>query len=412
MKQYQVSASANFYMIGLDHYRTPVDIREQFSLDQTQASHLIYDYKQHGGDAIMILSTCNRTEIYAFANCPRLLIERFCYHTGQSSKTFTQYQNILQNREAIEHLFRVGSGMESKILGDFEIIGQIKKAYQFTKGQAAHNAFLDRLINSAVQCSKLVKNQTQLSTGAASVAFAAVMQLKDYLRNHKQPKVVLVGTGKIGRTTCENLVNQTSIDDITLINRTGEKAVQLADRFGVQYRSMAHLAEELDAADVIVVATGASEPTVIPRYFKTEKQRMLLDLSVPRNVATELYQDPLYRVIDVDHLSEVVAESIQQRRAQLPAAEALVEQKVNEFYEWLQSRRVAPTLQALRNKMDHWKTREVAKVQKQFPNLPAEEAEALASQILNRITSQFAQKLKQGADVQSDLQTIHHIFEL
>lgn len=412
MEEFQVSQSSYFYMIGLDHYRTPVKVREQFTLDQEKTSHLIYEYKQGGGDAIMVLSTCNRTEIYAFAGCPRDLVSLFCKYTKQTLSTFQEYQNILQNREAIEHLFRVGSGMASRILGDFEIIGQIKKAYQFTKEHQAHNAFLDRLINSAVQCSKQVKNQTSLSTGAASVAFAAVMQLKQYLTQHEEPHVVLLGMGKIGKTTCENLVNQTGLRDITLINRTEATAVDLAQRYGVKQKAIEELPAELSKADVVIVATGAGKPTVELRDFSSSKSRLLLDLSMPRNVAPELYEHPEFQVIDVDHLSEVVQDSVKQRQAQLPAAQEIVNLKIEEFYQWLESRRVAPTLQAMRGKMEDWKTKELKSIRKKFPDLPEDQADALASQILNRITGQFAQKLKTGGDLQSDLRTIHHIFEL
>ncbi|MGK0407696.1 MAG: glutamyl-tRNA reductase, partial [Roseivirga sp.] len=216
MKEFEVSRFANFFKIGIDHSKADVKTRERFTLNEEKASHLLNEYKEGGGDGMLILSTCNRTEIYAFASCPRDLISLFCKYSGNDKASFEPFQNIAQNREAINHLFRVGSGLESKILGDFEIIGQIKKSYKFSKGQGGHNAFLDRLVNNAVQCSKRVKNETKLSTGAASVAFVAVLQLKKYLETMPQPKVLLYGMGKMGRTTCENLVNQTGIKDIRL----------------------------------------------------------------------------------------------------------------------------------------------------------------------------------------------------
>lgn len=399
-------------MIGIDHSTSDVEIRERFSLNQEKASHLIHDYREAGGDGIMILSTCNRTEIYAFANCPRDLIALFCKHTGNSRELFEAHQSVKQNREAIDHLFRVGSGLESKILGDFEIIGQVKKAYQSSKDQGTHNAFLDRLVNSAVQCSKRVKNETELSTGAASVAFAAVLQLKEYLKQNPEPKVLLYGMGKMGRTTCENLVNQTGIADITLINRTEEKAMRLAERFGLKHLDLEHLENGLDRADVIIVATGADKATVRLADFKTAKPRLILDLSMPRNVEQSLYENEDFKVIDVDHLSEVAEESIRKRRKQIPLAESIITEKIDEFYEWLESRRVAPTLQALRTKMDSWKSKEIKNLQKKYPEMSIDQADEFASQILNRITGQFARQLKNGQNLNNDLRTIHHIFEL
>ncbi len=412
MKEFEVSRFANFFLIGIDHSKADVEIRELFTLNDERANHLLHDYKQGGGDGMLILSTCNRTEIYAFASCPRDLISLFCKYSNTTKAQFELYQNIKQNREAINHLFRVGSGLESKILGDFEIIGQIKKSYQFSKEQGGHNAFLDRLVNNAVQCSKRVKNQTELSTGAASVAFAAVLQLKKYLETHSKPKVLLYGMGKMGRTTCENLVNQTGIKDIKLVNRTEEKAARLAQRFNLQYLDLAHLEEGLDEADIVIVATGSDQATVKAGHFKTQKPRLLLDLSMPRNVDSALYADTQFDVIDVDHLSEIAAESIRKRQAQIPLAESIIEEQITDFYLWLESRRVAPTLQALREKMNDWKDKELKSLTKKFPEMSSEQADEFAAQILNRITGQFARQLKAGGDLNSDLRTIHHIFEL
>lgn len=413
MKDYQVSTFSNFFLVGVDHKSADVEIREKFSLDERQSSHLMYDYKQQGGDAMMVLSTCNRTEIYAFGNCPRNIIELLCKHTNNPADLYYRHQQIKQNREAIEHLFRVGSGLESKILGDFEIIGQIKKSFLFAKNQGFENSFIERLVNNAIQTSKKVKNETQLSNGASSVAFAAVQQVKNYIAElDKEPKVVLVGTGKIGKTSCENLVNQTGLKDITVINRTDTKAEKLANRFGIKHLDYSHLKDGLDAADIILVATGAPEPTVLSHHFVTNKNRLILDLSVPRNVDLSLYDNPQFKVIDVDHLSLVTEESNEKRKKEVPAALAIIDQMTDEFFSWLESRKVAPTLQAVREKMDHWKSKEVQSILKKYPELNAEHAEILANQLLNKITGQFARQLKNAGDVHNDLRTINHIFEL
>lgn len=415
MRDFQVSKFSNFFLVGIDHTSAPVEVREVFSLNEEKASHLIFDYKEIGGDGMMVVSTCNRTEIYAFGNCPRDIIGLFCKHTGVQPELFYRHQNIKQNREAIEHLFKVSSGMESKILGDFEIVGQIKKSFLFAKEQAAHNAFLERLVNSAVQTSKKVKNQTQLSTGAASVAFVAVQKVKQYLANldeNTQPNVLLYGLGKIGKTACENLVNQTGLKNISLINRTEEKAERLAERFGVQHKEYTDLDRSLDEADIVIVATGALSPTVTSAQFSSTKKRLILDLSVPRNVESDLYNNPQFEVVDVDALSAIAEESMEKRRSEIPAAEAIINQMIDDFYIWLESRRVAPTLQAVRNKMESWKSKEVQNLLKKFPELNAEHADILADQLLNRITGQFARQLKNGPDINNDLRTIHHIFEI
>ncbi len=412
MKTYQVSQFSNFFLVGIDHLKAEIEIREKFSLSEAKVCHLIYDYKSMGGDAIFVVSTCNRTEIYGFGNCPRDIISLFCKHSNNSPELFYRYQSIKQNREAIEHLLRVSCGLESKILGDFEIVGQVKKSFRLAKEQGSHNAFLERLVNTAAQASKRVKNETQLSSGAASVAFAAVQQIKEYLSATDNPKVMLVGTGKIGRTACENLINQTNIRDITLTNRTYENARELAARYNIGFLEYSRIEEGLDEADVVIVATGSSEPTVKASQFKTSKKRLVLDLSVPRNADEAMYQNPDFEVIDVDHLSNRTSESLQRRKEEIPKAEAIINEVIDEFYQWLESRKMAPTLQALREKMDQWKSREINSFLKKFPELNSEHADILASQIMNRFTSQLARQLRSGNDISGDLRTIQHIFEL
>lgn len=413
MKDFQVSTYSNFFLVGINHKSADVEIREKFSLNEQQTSHLMYDYKKIGGDGMMVLSTCNRTEIYAFGNCPRDIVGLFCKITGNSIDLYYQHQNIKQNREAIEHLYRVGSGLESKILGDFEIIGQVKKSFSFAKEQGFQNTFIERLVNSAIQTSKKIKNQTELSTGASSVAFAAVQQVKKHIKTlNQKPKVVLLGTGKIGTTTCENLVNQTGLENIVLINRTEVKAERLANRFGVKHVDYSHLQESLNLADIILVATGAPRPTVLKDHFKDQKERLILDLSVPRNVDPELRNTKNFTIVDVDHLSVLTEESVEKRRNQIPAAELIIDEMTGEFYTWLESRKVAPTLQAVRKKMETWKGKEIQTILKKYPELNAEHADLLANQILNKITGQFARQLKSGSNVNNDLRTIHHIFEI
>lgn len=412
MKDFQVSKFSSFFLVGIDHKAAGVEIRENFSLSADQSQQLILDYKKSGGDGIMVLSTCNRTEVYAFASCPRDIIGLFCAQTGVEYETFLKYQKVKQNREAIEHLFRVGSGLESKILGDFEIIGQIKKSFKLSREMEAHNSFLDRLVNSAIQASKRVKNETSISNGAASTAFAAVQRIKNYISGQGQPKVLLYGTGKIGRTACENLVNQTGLKDITLVNRTEEKAEKLAQRFGLKHLDLNHLPAGLDDADIVILATGASQPTIHQSDFKTKKKRLILDLSMPRNASSDIYSDPHFEVIDIDHLALITEQNIENRKLEIPAAVEIVRSVADDFYTWLESRRVAPTLQAVRQRMDSWSTREVENLLKKYPDLNREHAEMLTNQLLNKITGQFARQLKSGVDTYNNLQTIHHIFAL
>ncbi|MGV4547792.1 Gfo/Idh/MocA family oxidoreductase, partial [Ornithobacterium rhinotracheale] len=160
------------------------------------------------------------------------------------------------------HLFRVSSGLESQILGDFEILGQMRKAFRRFKKLGCSNAYLERFINTAVQISKQIKNETSLSDGATSVSYAAVQYILNHVPNLEQKNVVLFGTGKIGRNTCENLVKHTGNNKVTLINRTLAKAEKLSQKLDIKFRKVEELTETLQNTDVLIVATGAKTPTI------------------------------------------------------------------------------------------------------------------------------------------------------
>ena len=192
----------------------------------------------------MILSTCFALKHWAMYN------------------TFNQSAYIKKGTEAIEHIFNVGAGLDSQILGDYEIVGQLKSAAKFSKQHNFLGAHLERLVNTVLQSSKLIKNKTQLSGGTVSVSFAAVQYIKKHVKNISNKKILLLGTGKIGSNTCKNLVDYLGTKNITLINRSPEKAIELADELEFKTAAINNLDDEIASADIIIVATNAEEPVI------------------------------------------------------------------------------------------------------------------------------------------------------
>ena len=186
--------------------------------------------KEEGIESLIITSTCNRTEIYGFAEHPFQLIKLICEHSQGTAEDFQKVGFVYKSQEAVNHLFRVGTGLDSQILGDFEIISQLKSSFTESKSFGLINTFTDRLINAVIQASKKIKNETEISTGATSVSFASVQYIIRNVENIGSKNILLFGTGKIGRNTCENLVKHTKNEHITLINRTKQKAEKLAGK--------------------------------------------------------------------------------------------------------------------------------------------------------------------------------------
>ena len=206
------------------------------------------------------------------------------------------------------------------------------------------NSFLERLVNAVIQASKRVKNETELCSGATSVAFASVHYIFNTVSDLQNKNILLFGIGKIGRNTCENLVKHTKNENITLINRTKTKAEKIAGKFNLIVKDYVDLQVEIQRADVLVVATGAQNPTIDKSLLNLKKPLLILDLSIPKNVDENVKQLEGVTLVHMDHLSQLTDETIEKRKEQIPFAEAIIAEIREEFVSWMKSRKFAPTI--------------------------------------------------------------------
>lgn len=344
----QPASIADFYAIGISYKNADAETRGQFSLSSQQAEALIVEAKTKGLEEVMLNTTCNRTELYGFAPSDISLRELLLEHSHGSSETFDQLGYRLKKEQAIDHIFKVGTGLDSQILGDFEVISQLKKSFYQSKKHGMVNGHSERLINAVIQASKRVKNETKLSSGATSVAFAAVRYI---LQQQKTaPNILLFGTGKIGRNTCENLVKHTPNSQIVLVNRTEEKASQIGGKFDLTVKPLGELAAEIRQADVLIVATGASNFTVNEELLHLKKPLLILDLSIPRNVDPDLTRHSMVKLVHLDELSQMTDAALDERKKYIPQAKAIIEEVKQDYLEWARLRKFAPLLQALKEK--------------------------------------------------------------
>lgn len=413
MKKYHISRHHRFITVGLNYEKADAGTRGLFSLGPDAIRALLDQARQEGIDGLLVTSTCNRTELHGFAQAPQHLIRLLCAHSNGTEAAFEQVGYVHQNEDAIAHLFRVGTGLDSQILGDFEIISQLKKSFSLSREMGLANHFLERLTNSIIQASKRVKNETRISSGATSVAFAAVQYLMARVPDISSKHILLFGTGKIGRNTCENLVKHTGHSRITLINRSMEKAEEVGLRFELRVRPLDRLEEAVSEADVVIVATGAAEPTVLPRHMGPGKERWVLDLSIPMNVAPEVDALPGTTVVHLDQLSRITDQTLSERRKDIPKAEAIIEEVLADFNEWLESRRFAPVISALNQKLRIMRDEEIDYQSRKFEDFRHDQAEAVSNRIINKITRQFANHLKDGEmDTEESLEWIRKVFRL
>jgi len=413
MQQYNISKSTNFYAIGLSYKKADADIRGRFSLDEDAKKALLSQAKTDEIESLIVTSTCNRTEIYGFAQHPYQLIKLLCDNTNGTVEEFQEVAYIYKNNDAITHMFRVGSGLDSQILGDFEIISQLKNSAKLSRKHGLLNHFIERLVNSVIQASKRIKTETELSSGATSVSFASVQYIFNTVEDIKNKNILLFGTGKIGRNTCENLVKHTKNEHITLINRTKNKAEQIAGKFNLIVKDYANLQEELSDSDILIVATGAQRPTIDKHIIQTKKPLLILDLSIPKNVDENVEDLPNVKLVHLDHLSQITDGTLEKRKAHIPFAEAILKEVNMEFNDWLETRKFAPTIKALKHKLLDFATLELDTQRKKFSDFNEVQAELITNNIVQKITNHFAYHLKNdNMSTDENLEFIKKVFQL
>lgn len=413
MEHGNISKHSTFYAVGLSYKKADAEMRGKFSLDDNGKSNVLAQAQAEGIEALIVTSTCNRTEIYGFAQHPFQLIKLLCENSQGTVEDFQKVAYVYKNQEAVSHMFRVGTGLDSQILGDFEIISQIKSAFVESKNRQLANAFMERLVNAVIQASKRIKNETEISSGATSVSFAAVRYIFNNVEDIANKNILLFGTGKIGRNTCENLVKHTKHEQITLINRTKDKAERLARKLDVIVKDYVDLQLEIQKADVLVVATGAQNPTVDKAILNLKKPLLILDLSIPKNVNENVQDVKGVTLVHMDHLSQMTDETLENRKKHIPAAEAIIEEIKDEFIAWTKQRKFAPTIHALKEKLNSIKDGELSVQRKKMANFDEEQAELISARIIQKITNHFANHLKDdNTMVDESIEWIEKIFQI
>lgn len=388
-------------------------MRGKFSLDTLAKTRLLEQAKTEGIESLIVTSTCNRTEIYGFAEHPFQLIKLICENSNGSVEEFQKVGFVYKNQEAISHIFRVGTGLDSQILGDFEIISQIRSSFTQSKAMGLANNFMERLVNAVIQASKKIKTDTEISSGATSVSFAAVQYIIKNVEDIGNMNILLFGTGKIGRNTCENLVKHTKNEHITLINRTKDKAEKLAGKLNLIVKDYSELHLELQKADVVVVATGAQNPTVDKAILNLKKPLLILDLSIPKNVNADVEELEGVTLIHMDYLSQLTDETLENRKNHIPAAEAIIEEIKEEFNVWTKGRKFAPTIHALKEKLNAIKNSELNFQSKKIADFNEEQAEIISARIIQKITTHFANHLKDDDTmVDESIEWIEKVFKI
>lgn len=360
----------NFSVVGVNYRKSDMSVRGKFSLSSGQTIVLLRQAVANKFPGCMVLSTCNRTEIYGICSNPDDLIQLLCMHTHGNMKDFFEYGYTFQSVTAVEHLFKVASGLDSQIIGDFEILSQLKHAAKVAKENRSLNSLMERIINFALQASKEIKTKTKISSGTVSVAYAAIEIIKKEITDLDNKKVLLVGTGKFGNDVAKNLKDYLPSLATSFANRTDEKAYILAGKYDGSFVSYNNLSAVSDNFNVIIVSSSADDYTILRTYFTPGKPHLILDLSMPQNVDPEVKNIAGISLLNVDEVSLILDKTISIRQAQIPKAMNIIDETLNELLEWYRNqfnnpflRKVKSQLQQL-SKMYFFEKNEDEKIQK------------------------------------------------
>jgi len=406
----------NLIVIGVNHQTAPVEVREQFTISEARLPEALKTLAaQPGIEEAMIVSTCNRVELIARtkdadANLDGCLKKMY----GVDAQSYRKYLYEYRERDAIRHVFRVASSLDSMVVGEPQILGQVKEAYATARAVGALNSQLDALYSRAFAVAKRVRTETAIATSAVSIASVAVELAQKIFGNLEGKSVYLVGAGKMCELAARHLLAH-GATKLYVGNRTYERAAALAKKFNGEPISFDHLYETVDRADIVISSTGAPH-TIFrkehgERFLARRKNRPMffIDIAVPRDVDPEMNKLDGIFVYDIDDLPQVVASHISDRRAEADRAEAIVQLEVDRFQARLQTLDVVPTIVSLQEHLETVRQAEIDRVRGRLGMLTPEQEmaiEALSRGIINKIMHTPITTLKSAARESSESTTI------
>ena len=385
------------FAVGISHRTAPVELREclDFSRRGLDAALEALGARHLAREAV-VLSTCNRAEIYAAApsddaaeSCGRFIAD----YNGVPWDAVAPHLVKYRGSEAADHLFRVAAGLDSLVVGEPQILGQVKSAYAAAAGLKTTGALTNRLFTSAFTVGKRVRSETRLGEGAVSVSYAAIALAKKIFGELKGLNVLVLGAGEMAKLTGVHLRAQ-QVKQLTVSSRTLQSAEALARHLGGRAVAWTAMTDALSAADIVVTATGSSEP-VLTRAGVEEAMRprrarplFLIDIAVPRDVDPAVARLDQVFLYDIDDLQAIVQENLSRRATEIERAEAIVREEVDRFGGWMQSREVLPTVIALRERFDAIRQAELKRLESKLAPL-SPEARARVDEVTHLIVEKL-----------------------
>lgn len=410
-----------FKAIGLSFKNTALNIREQLALDEVHSKKLLKFISEYttASDAL-VLSTCNRTEIYYTSenDLKEEILKGLSIIKGLPFADINNcFDSIVDNQKAVDHLFKVSMGLEAQVVGDLQISNQVKMAYQWSADENMAGPYLHRLMHTIFFANKRVVQETSFRDGAASVSYATKELIEDLSSNLQNPKILILGIGEIGEDVCRNLA-ESKFTDITITNRTHRKAVEMANECGFKVIPFETVLDEISNADVIVSSVVTDKPFITKEFaqkLEIHSFKFFIDLSVPRSIDTAIEEIPGALLYNIDNIHSKTSMALEKRIAAIPDVEKIIKEALVDFEDWSKEMIVSPTIKKLKNALEDIRTQELARYLKDADETQAKMLDSATRSMMQKIMKLPVLQLKAACkrgEAETLIDVLNDLFDL
>jgi glutamyl-tRNA reductase len=411
-------------LVGVSHKTAPVEIRERLAFNSDALRHALTSLvgRQDVSEA-MILSTCNRVEVVAESSDDRLIREFLCEFHQISPDALSKHLYCLRNADAIRHVFRVASSLDSMIVGEPQILGQVKEAFRVAADAGTVGMHLSALMNRAFAVAKKIRSETGISQSAVSISYAAVELARKIFGDLSGKTVMIIGASKMGELAAKHL-KRNGVSSVLVTNRTFERAVEMAQVFEGAAVPFEHFTDHMDRADIVISSTGAPHfiinKTLAEQVIHRRKNKPMffIDIAVPRDIDPKVNEIDNAFLYDIDDLQQVIDANVKERMKEASKAEEIIASEVEAFCTKMQSREVVPTIVQLRDSLEKLRRDEIERHRRHLKDLTPEQQagiDQMTRSIVNKILHTPIEQLKEmahNADGPDFVDTVRRIFNI
>lgn len=396
----------NLLGISINHHTAPVELREALFLSEDEVKNFINDAKGKIFAEGLVISTCNRTEIYGIPIDSKISsfdVQNFLLKVKPTTKISPEHFQSFLSRESVKHIFRVATGIDSLIIGDNQIFKQVKDSFQVAEDLKFAGYFMRKVFEAAIRVGKRAISETGISEGAVTVSYAAVQLIEKIFSSLNKKSALVIGAGETGEIAAKHLKDR-GIGRLTITNRTYERAEKLAESLRANILPFSSFKDYLHEFDIVLSATSSDNLILNKKEITSAMKKrnyasiVLMDIAIPRDIDPSSKDIDYVFYNDIDSLNIIVEQNLAKRRDEIPKVEKIIEEELDNFFNWYGSLEVAPTIKNLRDYFENIRAEEVDKNKNKFSSDDQEKLEIITKRIINKLLHQPMVGLKKNSE--------------